>query len=76
MSDVIDQAEAIEATDRALRIQAVRVAAAALEGGCAEEDRDCADCAETIDPERLAVVPGARRCLTCEEARERGRRFR
>ncbi len=70
MSDVIDQAEAIEATDRALRIDAVRAAAARLDGD-AVEARDCDDCGDPIDPERLRAVPGARQCVFCREARER-----
>ena len=70
MSDVIDQAEAIEATERALRIEAVRAAAAQLAGDLVDE-RDCESCEDAIDPERLKAVPGARRCVFCEEARER-----
>lgn len=75
MSDIIDQAEAVEAMERALRIGAVQGAAARLDGPPAAE-RDCDDCAEPIEPERLKAAPGARRCLCCEEARERQMRLR
>lgn len=70
MSDVIDQAEAIEATDRALRIEAVRAAAARLDGAVVAA-RDCEDCDEPIDPDRLKAVPGVGLCVFCKEARER-----
>jgi phage/conjugal plasmid C-4 type zinc finger TraR family protein len=35
----------------------------------------CAACGDEIEPERLAVHPGARRCLVCQEALERQRRI-
>lgn len=70
MSDVIDQAQAIEATERALRIDAARAAAACL-GGDVVTARDCDDCHDPIDPARLKAVPGVRLCVFCKEARER-----
>lgn len=70
MSDIIDQAEAIEAADRALRIDAARAVAAGLQGEPVAA-RDCEDCDYPIDPERLKVVPGARVCVFCKSARER-----
>ncbi|MNU42698.1 hypothetical protein D3C71_314630 [compost metagenome] len=74
MSDIVDMAEATEAMDRTLRINAAKAAAARLDGPPAEA-RDCDDCADAIEPDRLKAVPGARRCVFCEEARERrGRR--
>lgn len=70
MSDLVDQAEAIEATERRLRIEAVR-AAAAGQGGEIVSRRDCETCDDPIDPDRLRAVPGARQCVFCKEARER-----
>lgn len=70
MSDIIDQAEAIEAADRALRIAAAQAVAARLDGEPADE-RDCDDCDDQIDPERLKAVPGVRLCVFCKKARER-----
>ncbi|MND22332.1 hypothetical protein D3C80_127080 [compost metagenome] len=75
MSDIVDMAEATEAMDRALRINAAQTAAARLDGPPADA-RDCDDCADPIEPERLKAAPGARRCLCCEEARERQMRLR
>lgn len=75
MSDVVDQAEAVEAMDRALRIEAVQAVAASLDGP-AVTDRDCDDCQDPIEAARLAAAPGARRCVICEEARERQMRLR
>src|SRR5687767_58034 len=31
---------------------------------------DCEDCEEPIDPERLELIPEARRCAPCQEAHE------
>ena len=70
MSDIVDQAEATEAAELALRIDAVQAAAARLDGDVVTY-RDCDDCEDPIDPERLQAVPGARLCVTCKEARER-----
>lgn len=75
MSDVADMAEATEAMDRDLRINAAQAAAARLDGPPVTE-RECDDCADPIEPERLKAAPGARRCLICEEARERQMRLR
>lgn len=33
----------------------------------------CCDCGERIEAARLAVAPFAARCLTCQQASERGR---
>lgn len=36
----------------------------------------CEDCADDIDPQRLAASPTVRRCLTCQESFERLGRLR
>ena len=36
---------------------------------------DCEDCGEPIDPRRLMAIPGALRCIGCEEVRARRMRF-
>lgn len=68
MSDVADQAEAIEAMERAYRIQAARQAAAGIE--TPGEGVMCRACGETIDPRRRAAAPGARLCVCCQAERE------
>lgn len=71
MSDLFDQASAIEAMDRDLRIQAVREAAG--QSTVAAVDDDCMDCGDAVGEERRAALPGARRCVECQRAYERKR---
>lgn len=35
----------------------------------------CADCGDLIEPERLAALPTARRCIICQEKHERAHRW-
>lgn len=48
-----------------------RAGEAAERGG--PEGRDCFDCGQPIPKKRLALVPGARRCVKCAESFERKR---
>lgn len=73
MSDLFDQASAIEAMDRELRIQAVQSAVRANAG--AAIDADCDDCGEAIEADRRAAQPDAKRCVPCQQARERRKRL-
>jgi DnaK suppressor protein len=50
------------------RRQDIESAMAALEAG---EYGICEDCGEDIAPRRLEAAPWARRCVACEEQRER-----
>ncbi|MFN3858407.1 MAG: TraR/DksA C4-type zinc finger protein [Caulobacter sp.] len=70
MSDVLDAAQAVEERERHASIARVRSAACLPPAS----DGDCIDCGDEIDPDRRRVLPGARRCLTCAEARERRER--
>lgn len=63
--DVADRAEEIVQIHRAAALDQV---AAALAG---PGSPDCLDCEDPIEADRRAANPSARRCLACQEARER-----
>jgi phage/conjugal plasmid C-4 type zinc finger TraR family protein len=65
---MIEQAEAKVALERDLKLGAVK----ALVGGTGAAD--CKDCGSEIPAARRAAAPWAKRCITCQEAFERGRR--
>lgn len=71
MSDVGDEAEAVEALNRRLSIEAAR---AALPKASDVGSAECADCDDEISLERRAAVPGVRRCVECQAVRERRNR--
>lgn len=48
---------------------AVRLARSRLQAG--EAAHECEDCGETIPEARRRAVPGARRCVACQEAADR-----
>ena len=60
--------------ERSVRAQLVDIndAIARLETG---EFGICEDCKKPIDPERLAALPRARRCLACQQRTESATRF-
>lgn len=73
MSDDADAAQLVEERERSASL-------AALRRGPAEPRRRkaepyCETCGDEIEGERLAVLPHARRCLQCQEARERLQRL-
>lgn len=74
--DFADQAEAVEAMQRHLALEAARQRAAVALKGDGQAERDCDDCGGAIPAGRLKAAPGARRCVFCEQARERQGRFR
>lgn len=74
--DFGDQAEAIEAMQRRLALEAAQERAAVLLTDAGGGDRGCEDCGDDIPSDRRKAAPGARRCVFCEEARERRGRFR
>ena len=41
-----------------------------------EEDRFCVDCGEKIPESRINVVPGARRCVRCQEIEDQRRSWK
>lgn len=60
--------EAAEAFDAGERDRTVaRIRQSLDEAG----EVDCVDCGEPIDIARRMALPSARRCITCQEARER-----
>lgn len=72
MTDFADDAQAIEERERH----------ASIRRAIAPDTRPrrfaeglCEACADEIDPERLAANPTARRCLPCQETRERNSRL-
>ncbi|MDZ4370207.1 MAG: TraR/DksA C4-type zinc finger protein [Phenylobacterium sp.] len=69
MTDQIDQAQVFEQFRRDLALRARRSGAHALARPSAF--LLCDGCGDPIEAERRAVAPGARRCLTCQEAFER-----
>lgn len=73
MTDWIDQAQEVQERMRELSVRTAQQSAAAL--SAERLSNVCDDCPEPIEPERLAVCPGARRCLRCQEAHERFRRL-
>lgn len=73
MSDVADDAQAIEELERHASIR--RATAPDTRPRRLAEGL-CEGCADEIDPERLAANPAARRCLTCQESFERLGRLR
>lgn len=69
MTDVIDEAQEIEAAERQAAIARIRISQVEPR---AEGDTACMGaCGDDIDEERLAAQPAARLCLECQEARER-----
>lgn len=66
MADWIDEAQQLD-TDRREAALAARRAAPATPPATGI----CRDCGDPIDPERLAALPHAIRCLDCQLAAER-----
>jgi phage/conjugal plasmid C-4 type zinc finger TraR family protein len=65
MGDVVDQAEvAVAAFDREALANS-RVAMAASQGN--NPGGRCVACDDAIPPARLAIIPGALRCVPCQE---------
>lgn len=67
--DIIDHASDLEERHRAAALAAHRAARAPAPGTAA--DGLCADCGDPIPAARLARVPGARRCVECQQREER-----
>ena len=73
MADEADQAQLFEERERDAQVAAVvaDLSAPRLRG----DDGFCGACGDSIEPERLAVMPHAVRCLCCQEQREQLRRL-
>jgi phage/conjugal plasmid C-4 type zinc finger TraR family protein len=75
VTDIIDLAN--DRADMLLRqaLEAQRRRAAELAGACPHErvEGHCA-CGALIPLARLRALPGAERCITCQQALEKGRR--
>lgn len=74
MTDLVDHAQERETALREDGLYGVRLAAAALHGRPVTSRRLCG-CGDQIEDERLAAVPGAKRCLSCQLAAERMQRL-
>lgn len=71
MTDEVDHAARLEAFARETSVRLAQAAASRLSTPSARDQVDCVDCGDEIEPERRVAAPGARRCLFCQEARER-----
>lgn len=70
MTDIADFAQDLEEADRERALAApLNAARRAMTAG--DSGGLCAVCFHDIETERLAALPGAVRCLTCQEAHER-----
>jgi RNA polymerase-binding transcription factor DksA len=74
VTDLADHAQEREIALREDGLFGVRLAAAALHARPVTSRRVCG-CGDRIEDERLAVVPGAKRCLACQLAAERMQRL-
>lgn len=70
MSDEIDRAQAREALDRELALEAQR---ARTPRGMATSDT-CEDSGALIEPKRREILPHTTRCASCAHDRERDQR--
>ena len=73
MSDEADQAQTYEQRDRDCNL--ARALPRPTEAPRRAGAGNCEACSDPIEPERLAVQPAARRCLCCQESRERLRKL-
>jgi phage/conjugal plasmid C-4 type zinc finger TraR family protein len=71
VSDVVDEAQAIEEAARERAIEAFRQRDAA---SVAFKPADCLDCGDEIGAERRKAVPHALRCTSCQAKHERVKR--
>lgn len=69
VSDIIDQAQRHEVFRRELALRAARAQAAQLAAPAAFGL--CDDCGDAIEAARREALPGAKRCVHCQEAAER-----
>lgn len=72
MTDIADEAVDVELIQRTCALRQVEATVRRLEAQ--RPTFLCRDCLDPIEPERLQAVPGAGRCITCQEAEERSRR--
>lgn len=73
MTDDLDRAQAFDQMRRDLAIGAVLAAAADLSEPA--DQPNCEDCGREIPAARRLAAPGAIRCVSCQLAAERRRRF-
>lgn len=69
-ADPLDQAADLTDQQRDDALAAGAATRAALFRGAAPTARDCIDCGDPIPAERLAAVPGAARCVLCQQIHE------
>jgi phage/conjugal plasmid C-4 type zinc finger TraR family protein len=71
VSDVVDEAQAIEEAERERAIEALRQREPS---SVAFTPADCLDCGDEITAERRKAVPHACRCTSCQAKDERVKR--
>ena len=69
MTDVVDQAQRHETFRREIGLRAARAKAEQL--STPHAFGLCDDCGDPIEAERRKALPGAVRCVLCQEAEER-----
>jgi phage/conjugal plasmid C-4 type zinc finger TraR family protein len=68
VSDIADEAQAVEEAERERALQALR---RDLAWAPPFETADCVDCGDDIPAARRKAVPHARRCTGCQSVHER-----
>lgn len=71
MSDNVDESQAAEAKSRQTAIDTVRCRPCGLGPDMSDGTPRCRECGDEIPAARLAKVPDAERCVTCQEEAER-----
>jgi phage/conjugal plasmid C-4 type zinc finger TraR family protein len=72
MSDIVDDAQAIEEMERQ---EAIRRLTTPTPAARSAPIGVCTGCGDEIEEERRAALPGACRCLQCQESVERSLRL-
>tara|TARA_R110002073_G_scaffold158622_1_gene313912 strand:+ start:300 stop:521 length:222 start_codon:yes stop_codon:yes gene_type:complete len=71
MMDDVDRAKIIEQKNRSASVQAALNTKSKREQMLIDGVPHCVDCYEEIPVQRLSALPGAVRCVECEEIMER-----
>ena len=71
MSDNVDESQAAEEKSRQTAIDTVRCRPCGLGPDMSDGTPRCRECGDEIPAARLAKVPDAERCVSCQEEAER-----
>lgn len=72
MSDNVDASQAAEAKSRQTALDTVRCRPLGQGPDMSDGTPRCRECGEEIPAARLAKVPDAERCVTCQQEAEQG----